>query len=177
MRCRIARDNLSRHIDGLGTPEQRATLDAHIASCPTCRQAMDELLAVHSTLKSVREVPVPHDLASRMVSVARPALAAMAADAEAGSRRLLDLDVSWLPAGWLARLGAAVAAVAVLVAGGLAGMDAGGILKSPTATNASLQDSPTAADDWLVGDAFELAPEGSPAAILAELESDTEVNR
>lgn len=42
MNCRSAEDEIQKLLDGSLTPDERARLDAHVATCATCRRTWDE---------------------------------------------------------------------------------------------------------------------------------------
>lgn len=42
MNCRSAEDEIQKSLDGSLTPDERARLDAHVATCATCRRTWDE---------------------------------------------------------------------------------------------------------------------------------------
>ncbi|MEA3368562.1 MAG: PQQ-binding-like beta-propeller repeat protein, partial [Planctomycetota bacterium] len=52
MNCRQVRDQLALWATGDVTPAQRRRLDAHLASCPACREAAEEYLAVVAQVRA-----------------------------------------------------------------------------------------------------------------------------
>jgi anti-sigma factor RsiW len=52
-------DQLTAYLDGALTPEEAATVAAHLAECPECRGTLDDLQAVRNLLRTVSAQP-PH---------------------------------------------------------------------------------------------------------------------
>lgn len=48
MDCKLAREALSAALDGEVTPEERSRLEAHLASCASCRALREELMGLHA---------------------------------------------------------------------------------------------------------------------------------
>lgn len=55
-------DRLSDYIDGELTPEERAIVDAHLASCGDCRDVLDELRAVVAAAARLSAAPPDREL-------------------------------------------------------------------------------------------------------------------
>jgi anti-sigma factor RsiW len=55
-------DRLSEYLDGELTPEERAGLEAHLASCPECAGTLDELRAVVERAGALQPRPPAADL-------------------------------------------------------------------------------------------------------------------
>jgi hypothetical protein len=87
---------LAEYVDGTLPPEARAEVDAHLLGCDRCRREVDLAGEARGTLVALPEVPAPQGLP-------------LAVRRRTGRR----------PAPRTARLVAAVAAAAVLVAGGI----------------------------------------------------------
>ncbi len=48
---------LSGHLDGCNTPEQEATLQAHLVQCPQCRQTLEEYRKMDAALAGMAKEP------------------------------------------------------------------------------------------------------------------------
>ena len=68
MRCWDARRLVSDYLNDTLGPEARATLEAHIARCPTCPPLYASLVGVRASLSGLRDSDsvVPPDLAERI---------------------------------------------------------------------------------------------------------------
>jgi anti-sigma factor RsiW len=55
-------ERLSDYVDGELAPAERAACDAHLASCPECRTALDEIQLVASLARTDADVLPAHDL-------------------------------------------------------------------------------------------------------------------
>ena len=53
MRCKKARQKISPYIDGELKEEERALLEAHLSSCHTCHQALEEEVELWKELRFV----------------------------------------------------------------------------------------------------------------------------
>jgi len=53
--CEQVQDNLSAYLDNALTAEEKAETEAHLASCPACRQAYQDLQATVQMLSSLEE--------------------------------------------------------------------------------------------------------------------------
>lgn len=91
---------LAGYVDGTLEGQERAVVDAHLASCTTCREEVELARAAVAALATLEEVPVP-------LGVTGPVLA------EAGRRFERRRAVTWRRIQWAA--GSAAAAALVLV--------------------------------------------------------------
>ena len=72
--CREYRDDLSAHLDGALGPEARSALEAHLAQCPDCRRALEDLRATVARIRSLEPVEPPPWLEAKILArVGRPA--------------------------------------------------------------------------------------------------------
>lgn len=71
MRCWDARRLVSDYLDDSLGAATRATLEAHIARCPTCPPLYASLVGVRANLGSLRDPDsvVPPDLAARIATL------------------------------------------------------------------------------------------------------------
>jgi anti-sigma factor RsiW len=107
-------DLLADYVDGALRDQERAVVDAHVATCAVCREEIELARGAVSALASLADEPVP-------LGVTGPVLA------EAGKRFERRRTVVWQRLQWAA--GAAAAAALVLVValnGGLVGEDDAG---------------------------------------------------
>ncbi len=64
-------DALSMYIDGELSPDERKSLESHLAECEECRAALEELRLLKGALGSLLEVPVPEELHDRIMNAVR----------------------------------------------------------------------------------------------------------
>ncbi len=95
-------DLLADYVDGSLRDQERAAVDAHLETCPVCREEIELARAAVTALATLEEVPVP-------LGVTGPILA------ESGKRFERRRVVAWRRLQWAA--GAAAAAALVLVVG------------------------------------------------------------
>lgn len=70
--CQDIRPELSAYLDGELTPPQRTDVEAHLASCPRCQQALAELKTLATGVAALpRLVPAPQFLAEVRRKIAR----------------------------------------------------------------------------------------------------------
>jgi hypothetical protein len=69
--CRGFRELISGRLEGALDPEQEARLQAHLARCPDCVQALEELGRTLALLKDLPEVEPPPWLEARILARAR----------------------------------------------------------------------------------------------------------
>jgi hypothetical protein len=63
MRCDDIRDRFVELLyDEIGTPSAGPELRAHIRSCPSCRQQLDELKGVQGSLREWQDEPLPRPI-------------------------------------------------------------------------------------------------------------------
>jgi len=115
-RC-VAAKMLSCHLDGRLPPVTAARVRAHLAECPACERALDEMRSADDVVRkaTVPSAEVP-DLAGRVTEELSRRGAFLAARVAAGKRRLFGE----VPVG---RAAAALAAAAVLLVAAFIGMD------------------------------------------------------
>ena len=129
---------ISGHLDGCNTPEEEQVLQAHLAECADCRQALEEYEKLEALLRSIPPVDVPEGLTERVMQAV-----------EAEPRRSEPAKKRRLPFGF-ATAAAAVAAVLLLAVGSgrLPGLNNGSAKLFPSKS----------------ADAVETVPEAAPAA-------------
>jgi predicted anti-sigma-YlaC factor YlaD len=93
-------EQLAGYVDGTLETDERAEVDAHLATCPTCREEIELSSRAVTMLRELPEVPVPF-------GTTRPVLA------EVGKERTSRTRRSW---GGRTQWAAGLAAAAVLVA-------------------------------------------------------------
>jgi hypothetical protein len=121
-------EHLPGYVDGTLATDERAEVDAHLATCATCREEIELATRAVTMLRELPEVPVPFGTTSPVM-------------AEAGKERTSRARRSW---GGRTQWAAGLAAAAVLVAvvavalprlgqeAGLESRTAGGAAASPT---------------------------------------------
>jgi hypothetical protein len=70
--CRDFRGQFSAHLDGALTPGEAAALEAHLAQCPACREALEGLRATVARIRAVEPVEPPPWLEARILARIRP---------------------------------------------------------------------------------------------------------
>jgi len=115
-RC-VAGKMLSCHLDDRLPPAMAARVRAHVAECPACARALDEMRCVDDVVRkaTVPSAEVP-DLAGRVTEDLSRRGAFLSARVAAGKRRLFGE----VPVG---RTAAALAAAAVLLVAAFIGLD------------------------------------------------------
>jgi hypothetical protein len=95
-------EHLSGYVDGTLATDERAEVDAHLATCATCRDEIELATRAVTMLRELPEVPVPFGVTSPLM-------------AEAGKERTSRARRSWGGrTQWAAGLAAAAALVAVV---------------------------------------------------------------
>lgn len=106
MNCDRTRPELGAYLDGELEPEKRAAVEAHVKTCPSCREELGRLRRVSGLVKSLGRERAPEGLLGKvMAGIAEEE----PAPREGGMRRILFLRRG-LP---LAGLSAAAAAILV----------------------------------------------------------------
>ena len=93
-------EHLSGYVDGTLATDERAEVDAHLATCTTCREEIELATGAVTMLRELPEVPVPFGTTRSVI-------------AEAGKARTSRARRSW---GGRTQWAAGLAAAAVLVA-------------------------------------------------------------
>jgi hypothetical protein len=93
-------EQLSGYVDGTLETNERAEVDAHLATCPTCREEIELSIRAVTMLRELPEVPVPF-------GTTRPIMAEVGTERTSRGRRSWGRGTQWA---------AGLAAAAVLVA-------------------------------------------------------------
>ena len=110
MNCQEALEAISAAIDGELSPDERAALDAHLASCPACIALFEELSGQSRLLREL-DCAVPAGLSARILA----SLPDRAEDDRAGSKpNMTPFPVKKRPALWR-RLGTLAACLALVI--------------------------------------------------------------
>ncbi len=72
MICPHARELFSAAVDEALSPDERAALDAHLASCAECRRELERLRGTVGLLRAVAPARAPAGLVDRILEAARP---------------------------------------------------------------------------------------------------------
>ena len=94
-------EQLSGYVDGTLGTDERAEVDAHLATCGTCREEIELSTRAVTMLRELPEVPVPFGTTRRVM-------------AEAGKERTSRAGRSWGWTQWAAGLAAAAVLVVVV---------------------------------------------------------------
>jgi anti-sigma factor RsiW len=68
MKCRHARKTISQSVDGELTQDGKKDFDSHIQNCVSCRDELEETLALHELFASARRFPAPYGFATRVLA-------------------------------------------------------------------------------------------------------------
>jgi anti-sigma factor RsiW len=68
MNCRHARKMISQFIDEELTRDEKKEFDSHIQSCASCRDELEETLALHELFASAQRFPAPYGFATRVLA-------------------------------------------------------------------------------------------------------------
>jgi anti-sigma factor RsiW len=63
---------LNEYLDGELERRERSAVEAHLAACPACRAALEELLALAAAVESLPDAPLTHDLAPLVLAKLPP---------------------------------------------------------------------------------------------------------
>ncbi len=111
MSCQVYEEMLSAYIDGELSSQDEQALEAHLATCDSCRSALSELRAVKAALASVPEEEVPPGLHEMIMCSAITAKRGFFA-------RLSDRLSRWTVRQWVPAIAAAMVLVMFVSAGG-----------------------------------------------------------
>jgi anti-sigma factor RsiW len=114
---------LADYVDGTLRDQDRAVVDAHLATCAVCREEVDQARSAVAALSSLEDVPVP-------LGVTGPVLA------EAGRRFEHRRATAWRRIQWAAGAAAAAALVAVVVVSTRPGEEPAERAEAPMAASA-----------------------------------------
>ena len=68
MKYRHVKKMISRYVDDELTPEEKKDFDAHIRSCVSCREELEETRALHRLFASAERFPAPYGFATRVLA-------------------------------------------------------------------------------------------------------------
>jgi anti-sigma factor RsiW len=68
MNCRHARKMISRYVDDELRPEEKKDLDAHIRSCASCREELEETRVLNRLFASAQRFPAPYGFSTRVLA-------------------------------------------------------------------------------------------------------------
>ena len=120
-------ERLSEYLDGELAPVERATCDAHLAQCATCRETLEELKTVVAMAQADREVMPRNDLwpgIAHRIAGRNVVLSGAAKAAPSGTRRRISFTVPQL---------ALAASLLIAVSAGVAYIAAGRALNQADA--------------------------------------------
>ena len=67
MNCEQCSECVSDYLEDLLSPERRASVDTHCASCAKCRTMVQELRAIPQLVRSATDVPMPEAAQRRLL--------------------------------------------------------------------------------------------------------------
>jgi anti-sigma factor RsiW len=70
-RGHLSDQTLNEYLDGVLASQALAQVDGHLAACATCERRLREIAELFSTLNGLPEVPLQHDLSTRIVETIR----------------------------------------------------------------------------------------------------------
>jgi len=121
-------EQLSGYVDGTLETDERAEVDAHLATCATCREEIELSTRAVTMLRELPEVPVPF-------GTTRPVMTEAGKERASRGRRSWDRGTQWAAGLAAAAVLVAVVAVALPRVGEVAQMDSaagGGVAAAPT---------------------------------------------
>jgi len=71
MTCKDMEQNLSAYLEDILSPDEKRLLEEHLASCPRCRKAIEDLKKAGTLLREVEEVEPPPWFAQKIMSRVR----------------------------------------------------------------------------------------------------------
>src|SRR5512140_665648 len=66
--CRLHREVMSSYLDGAASPSERAALDVHLAQCPDCRTALEELRWTTRQIRGLESVEPPPWMTAKIMA-------------------------------------------------------------------------------------------------------------
>lgn len=66
MKCKHIHELFSPYLDDMCNPRERAALEAHLNSCPACRQELEKMRRVCACLADIGDVPAPEGFAAQV---------------------------------------------------------------------------------------------------------------
>jgi Putative zinc-finger len=66
--CRVHHEVMSSYLDGAGSPAERAALEAHLAECPECRRALEELRWTTRQIRGLEPVEPPPWMTAKIMA-------------------------------------------------------------------------------------------------------------
>ena len=68
MKCTHVRKMISQYVDDELGPDEKKDFDAHIQSCASCREKLEETRALHLLFASAQRFPAPYGFATRVLA-------------------------------------------------------------------------------------------------------------
>ena len=68
MKYRHVKKKISQYVDDELTPEEKKDFDAHIRSCASCREELEETRTLHRLFASAQRFPAPHGFSTRVLA-------------------------------------------------------------------------------------------------------------
>jgi anti-sigma factor RsiW len=68
MKCRHVKRMISQYIDDDLSLDGKKDFDSHIQNCPSCRERLEETLALHQMFTSAERFPAPYGFATRVLA-------------------------------------------------------------------------------------------------------------
>jgi anti-sigma factor RsiW len=68
MKCWHVKKMISQYVDGKLAPDEKKDFDAHIRSCASCRQGLEETLAIHEMVASAEKFSAPYGFVTRVLA-------------------------------------------------------------------------------------------------------------
>lgn len=68
MKCRQVRRLISRYVDEELGPDEKRDFDQHIQGCASCREELEQTLALHRMFASAERYPAPYGFATRVMA-------------------------------------------------------------------------------------------------------------
>jgi anti-sigma factor RsiW len=68
MKCRHAKKMISQYVDDELSPSRKRDIESHLRSCVSCRDALEEVRALHALFSSAERFPAPQGFATRVLA-------------------------------------------------------------------------------------------------------------
>jgi anti-sigma factor RsiW len=68
MKCRHAKKMISGYVDDALSPSEKKGFDLHLRSCASCKEALEEIRALHRLFASAQRFPAPYGFSTRVLA-------------------------------------------------------------------------------------------------------------
>ena len=68
MKCRHIKKMISRYVDEELSPDEKKGFETHVESCASCREVLEETMALHRLFASAQRFPAPYGFSTRVLA-------------------------------------------------------------------------------------------------------------